>query len=649
MDVLNIESYDFLITAAHPLNLTIISMVDTIDAITLSHNLTDHIALLRAERYDVSKIIADRASAFGVLVGKYSGIAIRLGGAGDHVPRADERCKAIKQIYRSVRSDLPWDLPKSLVKDLAAYCAHRLKMQKGRNAETTQKIEITGLKPHYDNEYGLKFGDYAEVKDPSVKSNNATLPRSRSCIALYPAGNRQGSWHFFNMETKHQVTSSNWNKLKTSEIVINRMNAIAKAEINPKLKKIESETGSMKPNKHSASEGPKKQVAFDLPDPPRKEEVKLMPSAKEEVDQTKSVAPPCNIKSVVSCADSESVTPFVQRDPYPIELINAHNQIQYESIDSLIPPAPAPSSVAKGPNVPSAPLLPSEQLPQLTAIEPLAPFATIINSTPSTAVDPPRVPMGGRYENRERHPTKRFGDNAIPQADGGHSFMPLARGLSLFNNAAKLAAEKELKQLVSKNVWKYVKNSNRAPVMWSQMIISEKTDPAGNLIKIKGRMVANGKTQILQPFQNTSSPTISSPAIFSLLKISAIENRYQWTIDIFGAYLNADMDVDTYMIISKQCTDLLKNIDPTCVPFIRSDGTLLVQLQKALYGCKQSGLLWNERLTKFLLSIGFIQNPCDPCVFNLNCNGDQFSIGHILTMVYKHRLIWIICVGFETN
>ena len=43
---------------------------------------------------------------------------IRLGRAGDYVPHADERCKAIKQIYRSVRSTLLWLLPKSLIKHL---------------------------------------------------------------------------------------------------------------------------------------------------------------------------------------------------------------------------------------------------------------------------------------------------------------------------------------------------------------------------------------------------------------------------------------------------------------------------------------------------------------------------------------------------
>jgi hypothetical protein len=40
-----------------------------------------------------------------------------------------------------------------------------------------------------------------------------------------------------------------------------------------------------------------------------------------------------------------------------------------------------------------------------------------------------------------------------------------------------------------------------------------------------------------------------------------------------------------------------------------------VQLLKALYGCKQSSLLWFLEMKKTLISLGFTANPYDPCVF----------------------------------
>ena len=59
------------------------------------------------------------------------------------------------------------------------------------------------------------------------------------------------------------------------------------------------------------------------------------------------------------------------------------------------------------------------------------------------------------------------------------------------------------------------------------------------------------------------------------------------------------------MRIGKPVTEILNKIAPTCIPFIKQNGTLTVQLLRALYGCKQSGKLWKDRLSQFLVSLGF--------------------------------------------
>ena len=48
----------------------------------------------------------------------------------------------------------------------------------------------------------------------------------------------------------------------------------------------------------------------------------------------------------------------------------------------------------------------------------------------------------------------------------------------------------------------------------------------------------------------------------------------------------------------------------------RYNGTILVQLQKALYGCIQSAVLWYEELSSILEDFGYSRNPYDRCVFN---------------------------------
>ncbi len=47
-------------------------------------------------------------------------------------------------------------------------------------------------------------------------------------------------------------------------------------------------------------------------------------------------------------------------------------------------------------------------------------------------------------------------------------------------------------------------------------------------------------------------------------------------------------------------TRMLAELEPRYRVFIRSNGTLVVRLRKALYGCLQSTLLWNQHLVSTL-------------------------------------------------
>jgi hypothetical protein len=56
------------------------------------------------------------------------------------------------------------------------------------------------------------------------------------------------------------------------------------------------------------------------------------------------------------------------------------------------------------------------------------------------------------------------------------------------------------------------------------------------------------------------------------------------------------------------------------------DGTSVVRLKRALYGLVQSAKLWNEELSNFLVSIGFVANKVDQCVLNIVRNGSQCTV-----------------------
>jgi hypothetical protein len=53
---------------------------------------------------------------------------------------------------------------------------------------------------------------------------------------------------------------------------------------------------------------------------------------------------------------------------------------------------------------------------------------------------------------------------------------------------------------------------------------------------------------------------------------------------------------------------------------------MVVQLDKALYGCIQSAKLWYDHFSSSLKRLGFVQNPLDNCVFNLGKGDDQLTV-----------------------
>ena len=42
---------------------------------------------------------------------------------------------------------------------------------------------------------------------------------------------------------------------------------------------------------------------------------------------------------------------------------------------------------------------------------------------------------------------------------------------------------------------------------------------------------------------------------------------------------------------------------------------LVCNLNKSLYGLKQSPLCWNKVLTEFMTCVGFVQSSADPCIY----------------------------------
>ena len=56
------------------------------------------------------------------------------------------------------------------------------------------------------------------------------------------------------------------------------------------------------------------------------------------------------------------------------------------------------------------------------------------------------------------------------------------------------------------------------------------------------------------------------------------------------------------------------------------DSTCIMKIERALYGLIESAKLWYEEFTGFLKSLGFLPNPFDPCVLDLDYKGETYTL-----------------------
>jgi len=141
--------------------------------------------------------------------------------------------------------------------------------------------------------------------------------------------------------------------------------------------------------------------------------------------------------------------------------------------------------------------------------------------------------------------------------------------------------------------------------IWS---FKRKRFPDGTLNKHKARLCAHGGQQTWgQDYWDTYAPVVTWASVRLLLVVAKIHGLSSKSIDFVLAFPQADLDVPVYM-------ELPAGVNPINV----SDGDrrrYVLKLNKSLYGLKQAGFNWFEKLREGLITRDFIQSQVDKCVF----------------------------------
>jgi hypothetical protein len=604
IDIMFVKKRAFLIMIALNLDFSIVTPIQDRSGPTLAKAIPTMVAKFRSRNFLIQTIRCDNEK--GVIDTETTisintlGVELHNCAPGQHCPHVERRIRWVKEKFRRHEHRLPFAMCNTLV-DFCVITANRetnLQRTSSSTVPLSPSEKFSGRPYDFKLDGRVPFGTYLQATVRNT--DNTASARTQGCIALLPRGNLTGSMYVYHIATGAILVRDHFTETPYSDMLLERLDQLA------------------------ADDG-----LYMYSDP----------------FEALEYGVPTNDTTV---PDPTLVTQF---QPYN------HNNSAY---DTAIPAATEPPNVPLqlgGDTAVTQPnhVLNNDSEPEAAPqAEPGAAPQAEPRAAPKTSMTTsPHVRRGGR----SRHQSNSLADLSSHQhalLTGSHFtdavfeskfnaqleatqhwhdrhfafVISWQRAIKNYGEPAAEAIKKELQQMIDKKVWhprslagltkKERKNAIRA-----KMFVKEKFFPSGGFDKIKARLVARGDQQdrTMYTDDDTSSPTVEQTSVMSVAAIAACESRYVATCDIGGAFLNADMFKESgkkvIIRLDKSMAQMLSKVQPHYLEYVDSDGTLYVELDKAMYGCIESAKLWFEKLKDTLVRVmGFSQNLYDGCTFN---------------------------------
>lgn len=168
------------------------------------------------------------------------------------------------------------------------------------------------------------------------------------------------------------------------------------------------------------------------------------------------------------------------------------------------------------------------------------------------------------------------------------------------------AIREELGTLEESRTWVIVDAPSGVNVVGSKWVFRIKRNAAGRVVRYKACLVAQGFSQVEGvDYFDTYAPVAKLASIRTILALAACFDLELHQIDIKGAYLNGELTPDEVIYMRQ----------PPGFPYPDASGKVL-RLLKTIYGLKQSGRRWYQKLTSILTELlGFSRCNVDQAVF----------------------------------
>ena len=586
-------------------------------------------------------------------------IALNTASNDEHVPEIERHIRTTKERVRSVYNTLPFTkLPPRLIIEMVSattFWWNSFPPEGGVSDTLSPRAIVVGMEVDYVKHCQLEFGTYVQTHE---EHDNSMASRTTGALAMRPTGNDQGGYYFFSLNTGRIINRKRWTALPMPNEVIDRVHALARR----------SGIGC------GLVFGDRAGLPFDEVD-----DESFDPDNEDSDDETLYF----DDDDDTADRNDNNVAPIAGVGPEPIAADPANNDhnngpaedngSENNSNDNNVEDHPVNDSddddsdyIPTSDNEDDTSENENNDIPQddngidsgsdrnNDQYDEDVHQAAMDQAAIDQQMDETYGERTDAYNLRPRRPRDYGHLHSLqhlyrmkpkrPQDYEGHSFLTHAaligtmmtqynmkQGIRLYGQAGVDAVLKELaqlhdrKEIVPSDAARLTKKQKKDALAYLMFLKKKRCG------KIKGRGCADGRKQrIYTAKEEASSPTVSVEALMLTCAIDAKEERDVATVDIPGAFMQADMDELVHVRLEGTMAELLMKLDPKLYrPYLVTENNkkvLYVELKKALYGTIRAALLFWKLLTSKLEEWGFKINPYDWCVANKDINDKQCTI-----------------------
>ena len=594
----------------------------------------DHIQQLRAGGFSVTAIHSDGEGAIAKMAKDLPlGVILVPRAKEEHVSEIEPKIRQVKERVRGIMSVMPYALGSVLLCWLVCYVVSRLNWVYTTvgSEKISANVVTLGRKLNYETDLALQFGEYVEIHEHD-RITNTTAARTEAAIALMPSGSVQGTWWFLKLGNMRPVKRERWTALPMPSNVVAMLN----------LQAARTRAGGSEPN-----------FSFEGHDVAAEDR-----TADEMIARGPADGPVRAIGELtavhardegVDSSDGNVLTEEVTAARTPLPTVSStYQSVVSSSLDEGIVNASEVQDRSPSRLGVRSPTVASSGVPEgttSTVDETLDAHVGELfggDSWESTADHPP-VPLEESvaanvqgYMQLRARTARNIGDKPMRWEERKAEYLmriSIKKAVESFGSRAVDSMTKELVGIHKAKCWTPIKQQllslhQKKKVIRSFMFLKEKFDSGGAFEKLKARLVAGGNMQDRHEYSkaDTSSPTACLSSLYLVAGIAARERRSVATVDVGQAFLKAKLEREVIMSLEPKLATMLADELPEYRPFVNADGTLLLSLEKALYGLVESSKLWYDVITGFLIGIGFKANAKERCVLNLAHCGSQLSV-----------------------